>query len=255
MRINLIPMAGEGQRYVDAGYQIPKPFIEVDGLPMVIRACQALPKADRYIFVCRKSHLEKYPMEEKIKEYIPNAIIVTVDKLTEGQAITCLAARDYIPEDAILTIGASDNDMTYQESEMERLFSDDQVDGWIWTFRNNPAVLQNPKMYGWVETIQNSVRAKRVSCKIPLSENPMKDHAVIGAFTFKKAKYFFEAVEAMVDANERINHEFYVDVAIDFAIRAGLNIQACEVDQYICWGTPQDYKTYQYWLDYFKRRI
>ena len=64
MRINLIPMAGEGQRYVDAGYQIPKPFIEVDGLPMVIRACQALPKADRYIFVCRKSHLEKYPMEE-----------------------------------------------------------------------------------------------------------------------------------------------------------------------------------------------
>jgi choline kinase len=95
-------MAGEGQRYVDAGYQIPKPFIEVDGLPMVIRACQALPKADRYIFVCRKSHLEKYPMEEKIKEYIPNAIIVTVDKLTEGQAITCLAARDYIPDDAIL---------------------------------------------------------------------------------------------------------------------------------------------------------
>jgi len=35
MRVNLIPMAGEGQRYVDAGYQIPKPFIEVDGLPMV----------------------------------------------------------------------------------------------------------------------------------------------------------------------------------------------------------------------------
>jgi hypothetical protein len=110
-------------------------------------------------------------------------------------------------------------------------------------------------MYGWVETFQNSVRAKRVSCKIPLSETPMNDHAIIGAFTFKKARYFFEAVEAMVYANERINHEFYVDVAADFAIRAGLNIRACEVDQYICWGTPQDYTTYQYWLDYFKRRI
>jgi len=145
MRVNLIPMAGEGQRYVDAGYQIPKPFIEVDGLPMVIRACQALPLADRYIFVCRKSHLEKYPMEEKIKEYIPNAIIVTVDHLTEGQAITCLAARDYIPDDAILTIGASDNDMTFSASEMERLFLDEEVDGWIWTFRNNPAVLQTRK--------------------------------------------------------------------------------------------------------------
>jgi len=255
MRINLIPMAGEGQRYVDAGYQIPKPFIDVDGVPMVIRACQALPKADRYIFVCRKSHLEKYPMEEKIKEYIPNAIIVTVDHLTEGQAITCMAAREFIPDDAILTIGASDNDMTFQESEIESLFMNDEADGWIWTFRNNPAVLQNPKMYGWVETCKDSIQAKRVSCKIPLSETPMNDHAIIGAFTFKKAKYFFEAVEAMVHANERINNEFYVDVAADFAIRAGLNMQAHEVDQYICWGTPQDYITYQYWLEYFKRRI
>jgi hypothetical protein len=67
---------------------------------------------------------------------------------------------------------------------MERLFLDEEVDGWIWTFRNNPAVLQNPKMYGWVETFQDSVRAKRVLCKIPLSETPMNDHAVIGAFTF-----------------------------------------------------------------------
>ena len=141
--------------------------------------------------------------------------------------------------------------MVYNQSIIEEMYQNPELDGWIWTFRNNPAVLQNPKMYGWVETIQNSVRAKRVSCKIPLSENPMNDHAVIGAFTFKKAKYFFEAVEAMVHANERINHEFYVDVAADFAIRAGLNIQVCEVDQYICWGTPQDYTTYQYWLDYF----
>ena len=76
-----------------------------------------------------------------------------------------------------------------------------------------------------------------------------------GHLLLKRLDIFFEAVEEMVHANERINHEFYVDVAADFAIRAGLNIQACEVDQYICWGTPQDYTTYQYWLDYFKRRI
>ena len=28
-----------------------------------------------------------------------------------------------------------------------------------------------------------------------------------------------------------------------------------EVDQYICWGTPQDYQEYQYWLAYFKKRV
>ena len=53
----------------------------------------------------------------------------------------------------------------------------------------------------------------------------------------------------------KINNEFYVDVAIDFAIKSGLNFQVHEVEQYICWGTPQDYEQYQHWLKYFKIRL
>ena len=34
-------MAGEGKRFKDAGYTIPKPLIEVDGKPMVIKALQS----------------------------------------------------------------------------------------------------------------------------------------------------------------------------------------------------------------------
>ena len=55
MKINLVPMAGEGQRYKDACFTIPKPFIDMDGMPMAVRACKALPKADKNIFVCRKN--------------------------------------------------------------------------------------------------------------------------------------------------------------------------------------------------------
>ena len=28
-----------------------------------------------------------------------------------------------------------------------------------------------------------------------------------------------------------------------------------QVQQYICWGTPQDYQEYQYWLTYFKKYV
>jgi len=255
MRINLIPMAGEGQRYKDVGFTIPKPFLEVDGLPMVVRACQALPAADRNIFVCRKQHLEQFPIKTILETYVKNVIIVSIDKLTEGQAISCLSARDYRPDNAILTIGASDNDMTYNMDAIENKYQNPEIDGLIWTFRNNPTVLDNPKMYGWVETAQDTVKAIKVSCKLPLSNMPMLDHAVVGAFTFKRAKYFFEAVDAMIRSDFRINNEFYVDVAIDFAIKSGLNIQVNEINQYICWGTPQDYENYQYWLAYFKKRI
>ena len=254
MRINLVPMAGEGQRYKDDGYTTPKPFIDVNGMPMVVRACKSLPAADKNIFVCRNHHLKEYPIQDLLEKYLNNVVIVTIDELTEGQAITCLAARDYIPDDAILNIGASDNDMVYDENIVEEMYHNPELDGWIWTFRNNPAVVQNPQMYGWVETESKSSKATHVSCKSTISNNPMRDHAIIGAFTFKKAKYFFDSVDAMVKNNCRINNEFYVDVAIDFAIKSGLNIHVHEVDQYICWGTPWDYQQYQYWLAYFNKR-
>ena len=145
--------------------------------------------------------------------------------------------------------------MVYDDDNLEKMFQNKELDGWIWTFRNNPAVLQNPKMYGWVKTEKSTNKATHVSCKIPISQKPLLDHAVIGAFTFKKAKSFFDAVHYMIKSNYRINNEFYVDVAIDFAIKSGLNIHVHEVDQYICWGTPQDFYEYQNWLKYFKKRL
>lgn len=254
MRVNLIPMAGEGQRYKNAGYTIPKPLIDISGVPMFVRAARSLPSGDKYIFVCRQSHLDMSRAAIEIKRYFPNSIIIPVEKLTEGQAITCMLAVDNIPADASLTIGASDCDMIYSDNKSEEYFSDPSIDGWIWTFRNNPIVLQNPKMYGWVE-VGGTNNAIKVSCKVPISENPLNDHAVIGAFTFKKAKYFFDAVNAMCAAKDRINNEFYVDVAINYAITSGLNIRVLEVDKYICWGTPQDFELYQYWRGYFEKRM
>ncbi|HIB92841.1 MAG TPA: lipopolysaccharide biosynthesis protein, partial [Candidatus Lambdaproteobacteria bacterium] len=53
-RVNLIPMAGAGQRFVDGGYDTPKPLIEVDELPMIVQAANSLPVADYWIFICRK---------------------------------------------------------------------------------------------------------------------------------------------------------------------------------------------------------
>lgn len=248
-------MAGEGQRFKNAGYEIPKPLIDVNGLPMVVRAAKSLPKADKYIFVCRQEHLDQTSLKQILSDNFLDVVIIPVDHLTEGQAITCLLAKNHIPDNAILTIGASDNDMTYDPLRIDQMFQDEKLDGWIWTFRNNKAVLQNPKMYGWVITEANSNRAVKISCKVPLSSNPVNDHAIIGAFTFKKAKLFFDAVDAMVNANDRINNEFYVDIAVNYAIQEGNHINTCEVDQYICWGTPADYEEYNYWLNYFQKRL
>jgi len=252
MKINLIPMAGLGQRYVDEGYKVPKPLIEIEGIPMVVRAYQSLPDSDRNILVCRKEHIRKYHLDKVLKNFIPNLIIVEIDKITEGQAITCLLAKDHIPENSILTIGASDNDMTYNINEYNKFISESDCDGLVWTFRNNQSVLQDPYMYGWVKN-ENKI-VKEIICKTPISKTPMNDHALVGAFTFKKAKFFFDSVKSMVEDDCRINNEFYIDTAINYSIKAKKSIRIFEVDEYICWGTPQDYVNYQYWSSYFKKQ-
>ena len=106
-------MAGEGKRFKEAGYTIPKPLIEVDGKPMVIKALESLPRASKNILIVRKDHLNIDDFKFLLDNYFENVIIIEIDYLTEGQASTCLLSESYIPRNAILNIGACDVGFKY----------------------------------------------------------------------------------------------------------------------------------------------
>ena len=48
-----------------------------------------------------------------------------------------------------------------------------------------------------------------------------------------------------------INGEYYVDMAINDAIALNLRCVLFEIDSYICWGTPNDLRTFEYWQSCF----
>ena len=77
-RVNLVPLAGAGQRFVDAGYVTPKPLIKINGVPMVVKAAKSLPNADRWIFICREEHIKNYGIDKELKYYFPNADIISL---------------------------------------------------------------------------------------------------------------------------------------------------------------------------------
>ncbi|HVZ11938.1 MAG TPA: nucleotidyltransferase [Patescibacteria group bacterium] len=251
MRVNLIPMAGRGKRFKDEGYKLPKPVIPVDGVPMVIAAAKSLPVADKYIFICLSDHITKYKIDKTIKKYYPKAIIVPIKGVTGGQASTSLLAEPHVDPDDELTIGACDNGMDYKRASYDKLIKNKTTDALIWTFRNNPNVKRHPEHWGWVKVGKDGF-VKKVSVKIPISKTPMNDHAVVGCFSFKKAKYFFENVEKMISADRRINGEFYNDECMNVLVENKLKVKPMEIDTYLGWGTPDDLRTYEYWSSYFK---
>jgi NDP-sugar pyrophosphorylase family protein len=248
--INLIPLAGKGSRFLKKEYSQPKPLIEVSGKPMVVQAASYLPTSEKPIFVCLKEHLDQYGLDEEIRRAYPNAKIIILDNVAEGQAITCRFGLENEDLDAPLLIAACDNGMLWDADEYSEMINDRSIDVIAWSFRNHPSTKLNPEMYGWIKVGENN-KIERVSVKQKISDNPKNDHAVVGTFYFRKARFFLDALNNLIAKNIRVNGEFYVDSCLNEVVELGLNAKVFEIGNYICWGTPNDYKTYLYWQSFF----
>lgn len=247
----LIPMAGSGSRFKTEGYSLPKPLILVDNEPMIVRATKSLPLGSSHYFVCQKEHLNSWPIESILKSTFINTTVIPINNLTKGQAVTCLIAKKFINNTEELFIGACDNGIIWDKNKFELEKQNPNIDAIIWSFRNNPTVLNNPNAYGWAKT-DNDNNLIYISCKTQISTKPLNDHAIIGAFWFRQGKNFVAASEQMIKKNITINNEFYVDTIFNEFESLGLKAKIFEAEQYICWGTPTDLKTYEYWKSFFQ---
>jgi hypothetical protein len=89
--------------------------------------------------------------------------------------------------------------------------------------------------------------------KVPISEHPERDPGIVGAFWFRKARFFTEAADAMIAADDRVNNEFYADSVLNWLLKQGRKAKVFDVAHYLCWGTPEDLKTWEYWEGHFSR--
>jgi hypothetical protein len=153
---------------------------------------------------------------------------------------------------ASLLIAATDNGMIYDKEKYQKLIESENVDAIIFTFRHHVSSKNNPQMYGWVN-IDGNDNALGVSVKVPVSDNPYNDHAIVGTFYFKKVTYFNQAIQKLLDKDIKVNGEYYVDSLMGELIGLGLNVKIFEIEDYICWGTPDDYETFVYWQSFFHK--
>jgi len=246
----LLPMAGAGQRFRDAGYAAPKPLLPVSGRPMALQALADLPAAPRTRLVLRRDLPELPAIETALTEAAPGAERVVLDGLTDGQARTCLLAMDGLDPDAPLTIGACDNGLLYDPARFGALMADG-ADVLVWGVRGHPAARRRPNAYGWIDADAGG-RVRAVSVKEPLAD-PARDPIVTGAFTFRRARDFTAAAERMIARDARVNGEFYADTLVNDAIALGLDVRLLEVESYLGWGTPDEWRSFAYWQSCFHK--
>lgn len=238
----LVPMAGAGSRFANAGYTFPKPLIEVRGKPMIQVVVEALNVEAKYTYVVQKDHYEKYNLQYLLNLLTPGCNIVQVEGLTEGAACTTLLAKEFIDNDEPLIMTNSDQLILWDSNETLYAFNNDNADGGIVTF---PAT--HPK-WSFAKLGEDGY-----VCEVA-EKKPISEHATAGIYYWKHGSDYVKYAEQMIEKNIRVNNEFYVCPVYNEAIEDGKKIRIKEIGKDDMWGlgTPEDL---EYFLENYKGEV
>jgi len=225
----VIPMAGEGRRFREAGYTFPKPLIEVHGKPMIESVYRTLPHIGRPIFIARTIDSINYNLEDFFHNLNPKSVLTTLDDKTEGAACTVLTVSNLIDNNDPLLIVNSDQICYWSTNDALHWFN--LHDGGIITFRAT-----HPK-WSYVKVVSGHV--EEVAEKRVIS-----DMATTGIYFWKKGSDFVKYAQQMIDAEDRVNNEFYIAPVYNYAIRDGKQIVVHMAKEMHGLGDPESLQRY-----------
>jgi len=239
----VVPLAGQGSRFKEAGYETPKHLLPIENKSLIEFTTSHGPSAKKYHFITLDkdiSHLEMFTPQVIKRIAIP----------TQGQACSAFEAIKDIDDKQAILIGVCDNCAEFDAKEFTILQNSSDVI--FFSFTNHPNMEKRPEHYGWLRT-DSSNNILGVSVKTPISDDPLNDQAIVGLFYFKNAKLYKDAYKEMIEAQELINGEYYIDSMINFLLNKNLIIKSFPVNHFISLGTPNEYESFFYFKECYQR--
>ena len=228
----LITMAGEGRRFREAGYALPKMLIEAKGKTLLEWSIDSLPLnlCSRLIFVAQQKHEDDFRLSEKIRSIYGDRVksmhFKLIDKLTRGQSETACLAKDLVDLSKPLLI--FNIDTQFSSSSLERNLLRKNIDGVLGAFyslepRFSFAALNDEDFV--IKTAEKEV---------------ISSNALTGLYHFTYPKDFFEAAESAFAKNETTKGEFYIAPLYNYLIAKGRKLIVDVADEVNILGTPEE---------------
>ena len=210
----VLPIAGRGSRFAEAGYALPKPLIPVHGKAMIeVVVNNVRPsRPHRFVFVALQAHLDHLGMRDTLMRIAPGCEIIPVREVTQGAACTVLLARDLINQDEPLMLANSDQWVDININDYLATLDRRSADGLIMTMRAD-----HPKWSyvglgpdGWVSRV--------------VEKQVISQEATVGIYNFRSGADFVRGAQRMIEKDLRVNGEFYVAPAYNELIADGAKI-------------------------------
>lgn len=236
----VMPMAGEGSRFANAGWTTPKPLIELNGQPLFKHAISSVAAEGiemKYSFIVRHEHIEKYGIDAGIKSFLPEANIFSVMKTTRGAVETCLMAESAIADDDAVIV--MDCDLEFRSKKfieiIKRILStpiEDAEGGALVSFYSN-----EPR-YSYAEIGENGYVVRTAEKEV------ISNHALCGAYLFSSGKRFRQIAHQLLDEPVFTKPEYYVSLLFNYLLKDGEKVELAPMEEYYSYGTPEELKRY-----------
>ncbi|WP_455585727.1 glycosyltransferase family 2 protein [Bacteroides sp.] len=236
----VMPMAGEGSRFANAGWTTPKPLIELDGQPLFKHAISSVAAEGiemKYSVIVRNEHIDKYGIDVGIKSFLPDANIFSVMKTTRGAVETCLMAESAIADDDAVVV--MDCDLEFRSAKFIEIIrsilslpSIQAEGGALVSFESD-----QPK-YSYAELGEDGFVTRTAEKEV------ISNHALCGAYFFSTGKRFKQIAHQLLDEPEFNKPEYYVSLLYNYMLAVGEKVQLAPMEEYYSYGTPEELQRY-----------
>ena len=236
----VMPMAGEGSRFLKEGWTTPKPLIELNGQPLFKHAISSVTDKDiqmKYSFIVRQEHIDKYQIDKGIRSFLPEANLFSVVKTTRGAVETCLIAENAIADDDAVIV--MDCDLEFRSKKFIEIIKqilnkpiEEATGGALVSFESN-----EPR-YSYAALGEDGFVARTAEKEV------ISNHALCGAYFFASGRRFKQIAHLLLAETAFTKPEYYVSLLFNYLLKDGEKVWLASMEEYYSYGTPEELKRY-----------
>lgn len=226
----IIPLNGSGRRFVEEGYDAPKPLIKIQGKPMIHWVIEGLNVAKNdQIVIIYNSTLDSYDFCSGLQNQFDEIKFkfIPLKYQTRGAAETILCGLNNMNK---VELSSScmlvDCDTIYFSNILEK-YKQRQGNA-IFYFEDK----EDKPIYSYIKTDEDG-RVIDIKEKDKISNN-----ANTGAYCFDSGHLLKTYCQKLLDSGDRSKNEFYVSGVYNKMIEDSVPIYSHLVEDFYCVGTP-----------------
>ncbi|MBL4694339.1 NTP transferase domain-containing protein [Candidatus Gracilibacteria bacterium] len=249
----IIPMSGMGTRFLEAGYDKPKPLIEVDGKPIIDHVVNLFGSDDEFLFICNEKHIDEFQIDEYVKSLVAKAkVFVVPSHAPKGPIYDIILASGLIDDDKPTLVNYCDFNQYWDYQDFKVFVAERELDGAVICYKGFHPHLLGDDFYAGCRTDED-LNLLEIKEKHSFTPNKMDTFQSSGTYYFGSGRILKKYGMRIMDEGISVNGEFYASLPYSLMIEDGLKNAVYPVEYFCQWGTPRDLKEYQYWSEIFKK--